>query len=158
MKPTPRGFPRLSAALFYRDPARAIDFLVRAFGFEVRLKIEGENGRIEHSELMFAEGLIMVGHEGGRSTREEPLPGKSPASLSGANTQSLCLFVDDADAHCARAREAGAQIVDEPRTTDHGEDYWADRSYRAADPEGHHWFFIQRVRDPKPGAKGDFGD
>lgn len=145
-KPTPKGWPRLSSAIFYDDPAAAIDFLCRAFGFEVRLRVEGEGGRIEHSELTFGDGLVMVGHSGGKSTRDVPLPMKSPRAVGGTNTQALCLFVDDADAHCARARAAGAEIAEEPRTNDYGEDYWADRSYRAVDLEGHHWFFMQRVR------------
>ena len=53
--------------------------------------------------------------------------------------------IDDADAHCERARKSGAKIVDEPKTSDYGEDYWSDRSYRAEDREGHPWWFMQRV-------------
>ena len=59
------------------------------------------------------------------------------------------VFVDDAAAHCARARAAGAKIFEEPAIHDYGEDYWADRSYGAIDPEGHLWWFTERVRDPK---------
>ena len=66
-KPLPGGWPRISGAVFYDEPARAIDWLCQAFGFEVRLKVEGEGGRIEHSELTMGEGLIMVGSAGGRS-------------------------------------------------------------------------------------------
>jgi uncharacterized glyoxalase superfamily protein PhnB len=147
MKPTPAGWPRISSAAFYEDAAAAIDWLCSAFGFEVRIKIEGEGGRIEHSELTFGEdGLIMVGAAGGRSDRSVPLPCKSPRSLDGANTQAMCLYIDDADAHCERARAAGATIAEEPTTTDYGPEYWADRGYRAIDPEGHHWWFMQRMR------------
>lgn len=146
-KPTPAGWPRISCAVFYDEPARAIDWLCAAFGFEVRLKVEGQGGRIEHSELTFGEGLIMVGTAGGRSDRPGGLPCKSPRSLGGSNTQSLCIFVDDVDAHAERARRAGAIIREEPQTTDFGEEYWADRTYRAEDLEGHQWFFMQRVRE-----------
>lgn len=150
MKKTPDGWPRISSALFYDNAAAAIDWLCGAFGFEVRLKVEGEGGRIEHSELTFGEGLIMVGESGGKSSRAEPLPCKSPRALDGANTQALCVFVDDVDAHCARARAAGARIIDEPTNNDHGEGYWEDRTYRVEDLEGHHWWFMQRIRGPKP--------
>ena len=51
-----------------------------------------------------------------------------------------------AEAHCERAREAGAIIRVEPTTEDYGEEYWADRTYEAEDLEGHHWFFMQRLR------------
>lgn len=152
MKPTPAGWPRLSSAVFYDDAAAAIDFLCRAFGFEVRLRIEGEGGRIEHSELTYGEALVMVGQSGGRSDRAVPLPGASPRSVGGRNTQSLCLFVDDADAHCAQAMAAGATLVEGPMTQDYGDDYWTDRCYSALDPEGHLWWFMQRLREATPGA------
>jgi uncharacterized glyoxalase superfamily protein PhnB len=152
MKPAPADWPRFSSSIFYQDAAAAIDWLCRAFGFEVRLKVEGEGGRIEHSELTYGEGLIMVGQqlrEGeesrGRSWRACM---RSPRSLGGSCTQSIMFFVDDADAHCAQARAAGATIVEEPALQDYGEDYWADRSYGALDLEGHMWWITQRVRDP----------
>jgi uncharacterized glyoxalase superfamily protein PhnB len=154
MKPTPLGWPRISSALFYEDAAAAIDWLCRAFGFGVRLKVEGESGSIVHSELTFgADGLIMVASSGGEHEgRPERRFFVSPRVVGGHNTQSLCLYVDDVDAHCAEARAAGATIVQEPATHDYGEDYWSDRGYEAQDPEGHYWWFLQRVRDPKPGA------
>ena len=71
---------------------------------------------------------------------------QSPLAVGGANTQGLAVYVDDADAHCARARAAGAVITVEPATQDYGEGYWVDRSYEARDLEGHHWWFVQRLR------------
>jgi uncharacterized glyoxalase superfamily protein PhnB len=153
MKKPPAGWPRISSALFYDDAGAAIDWLCRVFGFELRLKVEGEGGRIEHSELTFGEGLIMVGSAGGKSERSTPLPCRSPQALGGANTQALCVFVDDVDAHCARARGEGAKVVEEPTTHDYGEEYWSDRSYRAEDLEGHQWWFMQRMREPSARAE-----
>ena len=152
MKPTPKGWPRIASAVWYEDAPKAIDWLCRAFGFEVRLVCEGEGGRIEHSELVFGEGLIMV-----NGTRGDDRPGHermaSPRANGGVNTQVLCVCVDDADAHCARARDAGAHIFREPAEDDHGPEYPLDRTYGARDPEGHLWFFMQRVRDaPMPRA------
>ena len=144
MKPTPKNWPRIANSIFYDDAPKAIDWLCEAFGFEVRLKVEGEGGRIEHSELEYGEGLIMVGQV------DPDLPhrawGRSPASLGGACTQAMAIFVDDADAHCARARKAGALIETEPETHDYGDDYWADRTYLARDFEGHRWWFMQRLK------------
>lgn len=150
MKPPPLGWPRISSALFYDDAGAAIDWLCRAFGFSVRLKVEGEGGRIEHSELELGnDGLIMVGSSGGdKPGRPERRLFVSPRAVDGHNTQSLCVQVDDADAHCARARAAGARIVQEPSIHDYGEDYWADKGYGAQDPEGHLWWFVERVRNP----------
>lgn len=146
MKPTPEGWPRISSALYYEDAAAAIDWICEAFDFEVRMKIEGEAGSIVHSELTYGEGVIMVGEAKVKSRGPSPLPSSSPHSLDGANTQSLCVFVDDVDAHFEHAQAAGAKIIDEPTTHDYGEDYWSDRTYRAEDIEGHHWWFMQRIR------------
>ncbi|MFO1465696.1 MAG: hypothetical protein U1F35_04510 [Steroidobacteraceae bacterium] len=55
MKPTPPDWPRISSSLYYRDAAAAIDWLCRAFGFTIRLRIEGADGSIEHSELEYGE-------------------------------------------------------------------------------------------------------
>ena len=56
------------------------------------------------------------------------------------------VFVDDVEAHCVRARNAGAKIVSEPKTSDYGAEYWIDRTYEAKDVEGHHWWFCQRLK------------
>lgn len=148
MKPAPKGWPRISSGLFYRDAAGMIDWLCEAFAFELVLKVEGEGGRIEHSELTYGGGLIMVGEESAGAEQRFGTDMKSPLS-AGCNTQNLMVYVDDVDAHCAQARAKGAKIVDEPSLHDYGDDYWADRSYGAADPEGHLWWFTQRIRDPK---------
>ncbi len=149
MKQTPKGWPLLSSALYYDDAAAAIDWLCAAFGFTVRLRVEGEGGRIEHSELTYGDALVMVAQSGAKPGREDFPPGASPRGVNGANTQCLLLFVDDVDAHCAHARSNGAVVVDEPKVHDYGEDYWADRSYGAVDCEGHMWWFTQRLRDPR---------
>jgi uncharacterized glyoxalase superfamily protein PhnB len=149
VKDTPKDWPRISTSIYYQHAAKMIDWLCDAFGFEIRLKVEGENGRIEHSELAYGIGLIMVGEEKVGSASPWNVDMKSPLSLEGANTQGMMVFVDDVDAHCAHARAAGAKIIDEPALHDYGENYWADRSYGAVDPEGHMWWFTQRIRDPR---------
>lgn len=152
MKPTPPDWPRFSSSVIYADAAAAIDWLCDAFGFQVRLKVAGEDGRIVHSELTYGEGLVMVGQAGGDGgQRPWKTLVRSPRSLEGRTTQAIMFFVDDADAHCAHARARGARIVEEPATHDYGPQYWADRSYAALDPEGHLWWITQRLRNP-PGA------
>src|SRR5258708_39919623 len=112
MKPTPKGWPRLSTAIFYDDAAKAIDWLCRAFGFEIRIRVEGEGGRIEHSELTHGDAVVMVSQAGNvRPGREHWPKGASPRGLGGANTQMPMLYVDDVDSHCAQARGAGAVIL-----------------------------------------------
>ncbi len=147
MKPTPSDWPRMSSSVIYQDAAAAIDWLCDAFGFEVRLKVEGQNGRIEHSELVYGEGLIMVGQES-PDAPDWRRSMRSPKSLQGAATQSIMFFVDDALAHCAHARSRGARIVEEPATHDYGAEYWSDLSYGALDPEDHMWWITERLRNP----------
>lgn len=150
MQPTPSGWPRVSSSLFYADAERAIAFLVDAFGFEVRLKVQGEAGRIEHAELTYGDGLVMVGSAGrGGHGGPEKENATSPQALGGRYTQALAVFVDDVDAHAAHAEAQGARIVRPLETSDYGEDYWVDRTYGCLDPEGHLFWFMQRLRTGK---------
>jgi uncharacterized glyoxalase superfamily protein PhnB len=145
MKPTPKNWTRISSSLAYQDAQKAIDWLCNAFGFEVRLKVEGDGGIVQHSELTFGEGLLMVSDE--RAGK----PGhrmKSPRSVGGANTQSIMIYVDDVVAHSERAKAAGGKITYEPAVSDYGEDYWSDKSYECEDPEGHRFWFCERLRSP----------
>jgi len=147
LRPAPGGWPRISSALYYDDAARAIDWLCRAFGFEVRIRVDGPGGRVEHSELTCGDGLVMVGDA--RRREKDPYR-RSPGEVGGGNTQSLMVYVDDVEAHYLRAREAGAKIVSELETVDYGPEHWADRGYACVDPGGHRWWFFERVRDPPP--------
>ena len=143
MRPTPPGWPRIASALFYLDAPAAIDWLCKAFGFTVRLRVDGPNGTVEHSELDFADSLVMLA-----SADVKRAWCRSPKSLGGANTQNLMAYVDDVEAHFQRAKSAGATIVMPPTTVDYGPEYWSDRGYECIDPEGHHWYFAQRLRNP----------
>ena len=78
-----------------------------------------------HSQLVMNGGLIMVGQAG--LSPEQPYL-KSPRAVGGVNTQALAVYVDDADAHCERARAGGAAITAEPATQDYGEGYWTERT------------------------------
>jgi uncharacterized glyoxalase superfamily protein PhnB len=142
MKPLPAGWPRLSPTLFYADAAAAIDWLCRAFDFQVRVKIEGQDGVVHHSELVYREAVVMV------ATESIEQHHASPRSLDGKNTQTLFLYVDEADAHFAQSHGAGAKVLSEPKLTDYGEEYWADYGYQVEDIGGHRWYFAQRIRNP----------
>ena len=149
MNDTPKGWPRISSSLYYQDAAKMIDWLCNAFGFDLRLKVEGDDGSIVHSELTYGDGVVMVGQEQFGPGARWGVDRKSPKSLVGANTQGMMVYVDDVDAHCAHAAAAGATIADPLTVHDYCEDYWTDRSYGALDPEGHLWWFTQRLRNPK---------
>jgi uncharacterized glyoxalase superfamily protein PhnB len=117
----------------YRDAAAAIDWLCEAFGFERHLVVPGENGTIEHAQLVFGNGMIMLG------TAREDAFGRlvePPADAGGVVTQSVYVIVFDADAHYERAVAAGAAIVIDIVDEDYG-----GRGYSCRDPEGHVWTF-----------------
>ena len=130
--------PTFTAAACYRDPKAALEWLARAFGFEVTMAIDDPGGdpRNCHYEMAIeGRGRIIIGGEWADWTR-------SPASIGGVNTQSTHVdLASDLDAHCARARAAGAAIVAEPE-----DQFYGDRTYRALDPEGHMWTFGQTLR------------
>jgi uncharacterized glyoxalase superfamily protein PhnB len=132
--PTPPGWTRLSSALFYDDPRAALDFLAKAFGFATRVCVTDGDGAVVHAEMELGEAVLQVGPT-------YPDQGRvSPRSTGGACTQSVMVFVEDIDAHCARARAAGASIHMPLENKEYG-----DRSYGARDCEGHLWWFTQRV-------------
>lgn len=134
----PPGVQRLVPYLAYDDAPAAIDFLCRAFGFEERMRLPMESGRIGHAELALPDAVLYLAS----SYPEMALV--SPRGLPAVACQLTC-YVDDVDAHYARAREAGAIVDAGPE-----DQFYGERRYRAQDPEGHHWTFTQRVRDVPP--------
>ena len=124
----------LIPSIVYRDRPAAIAWLQRAFGFETTMLLETQEGEIAHCEMRLGEGSIMVASEWSDDHR-------SPASLDGKNTQALHIHIEeDVDAHCERARQAGAEVFAPPETQ-----FYGDRSYRCRDPEGHIWTVAQTV-------------
>ena len=82
----------------YPDPRAAIDWLCSAFGFQVHSVHEAPDGTVAHAELVLDTGMIMLG---GRA---------DAASRPADDDWSVYVAVPDVDAHCARARAAGAEI------------------------------------------------
>ncbi|HUN25038.1 MAG TPA: VOC family protein [Steroidobacteraceae bacterium] len=131
-----RRRPSLGSAVFYKNPDDAISWLERAFGFERAMVIHDREGRVVHSELKFGDGYIMLGSEWADFVA-------APSSVGGKNTQMVHVqLTRELDAHCERARAAGATILQEP-----ADQFYGDRTYRARDPEGHVWTFGQTVRE-----------
>jgi uncharacterized glyoxalase superfamily protein PhnB len=136
MKPN-RSIPSATVipVLIYPDVREAVAWLTQAFGFAERLKI-GENHR---SQLSFGTGAVIVADV--RSDRRPPRKGEV--------THSVVVRVDDATAHCERARAHGARILMEPTDFEYGE-----RQYAAEDPAGHQWTFSETLEDVDPETWG----
>jgi uncharacterized glyoxalase superfamily protein PhnB len=128
-------------SVFYRDPLAALKWLENAFGFETSMLVTDETGAVGHAEMSFAGGRINVGGEWASPELLGPAAMKSPASLDGAGTQFVRVaLLEGIDAHCERARAAGARITQEP-----ADQFYGARVYRALDLEGHVWSFDQTV-------------
>jgi uncharacterized glyoxalase superfamily protein PhnB len=112
--------------LVYEDVEETIGWLCDKFGFEVRWQV-GDH----RAQLWLNGGTVVI---------TEP---RTSQALGGR--QSLLVRVPDVLAHCARARERGAKILDEPRDFQYGE-----RQYTAEDLGGHHWCFSQSIADVLP--------
>ena len=122
--------------LLYEDAAAAIDWLTRVFGFEEQLRFTDEAGIVTHAELTLGDGAIYIGHPGPDY--------RSPKRL-GTSTHIVHVYVDDVEAHHARAVETGATVTAELQDTPYG-----DRRYDVEDLEGQHWSFAQRLKDVAP--------
>ena len=129
--------------VFYRDPLAALRWLEQAFGFETSMLVTDDDGKVGHAEMSLGDGHIGVGGEWGSPELLGPARMKSPASLDGVGSQFIRVELqDDIDAHCERARAAGARITQAPQ-----DQFYGARVYRALDPEGHVWCFDQKITD-----------
>ena len=121
--------------LIYPDVRAAVTWLEAAFGFSERLQI-GEDHR---SQMIAGDGAVIIG-----DVRKDRVPPRQ-----GESTHSVMVRVDDARAHCERARAHGAAILMEPTDFEYGE-----RQYAAADLAGHHWTFSETLEDVDPASWG----
>jgi uncharacterized glyoxalase superfamily protein PhnB len=126
--------------LLYQDAGAAVDWLVRVFGLRKTGDVfKGQDGRVNHASMTFGEAALMLGSPGPDF--------KGPRALGHA-TQNLYVDVDDVDAHYARAVEAGARIIEEPKDT-----FYGARRYGVEDLEGHRWYFAQDLAATRKRAK-----
>ncbi|HEV2279084.1 MAG TPA: VOC family protein [Acidobacteriaceae bacterium] len=114
--------------LRYPDPAAAAEWLGKVFGFTVRLRIA--NHRIQ---MRAGEGCFTI----------------AEGDVAPNQSCTVQVRIEDALAHCERARQAGAKIVTEPTEHEYGE-----RQYNAEDFYGHRWDFTETIRDVEPESWG----
>ena len=127
--------------LSYEDVDAAVAWLTRAFGFRERgQRFSDEHGRVTHAEVELDGAVVYLGWPG----EHYMSPAHHAEVCADARAWSAVPFVingvhvmvDDVDAHCERAREAGATILREPESLPFG------RLYSAADLEGQRWMFL----------------
>jgi uncharacterized glyoxalase superfamily protein PhnB len=122
----------VTPVLIYPDVREAVAWLGRAFGFGERVRI-GDDHRAQ----------LRVGEDGSVVVADVRRDQVAPSG--GVVTQLIKLRVPDVDAAFERAREAGANVLEEPHTWEYGE-----RSGVVEDHAGHRWELTQSVRDVEP--------
>ena len=141
----PPGTQRIVPYVLYADAPAAIEFLKSACGFELYFSFPGPDGSVGHAELGYQDNRVMLATAPSHA---------DPARANGnpAHFGLVSCYVDDVDAHHARAKAAGAKIHAELE-----DKFYGDRSYSLEDPEGHLWYFTTHVRDVDLDALGHGG-
>jgi len=122
----------VTPVLVYPDVRAAVAWLERAFGFQERVRIGGDH---RAQMRVGSDGAIVVADTSGQQV----------APTDGQVTHVVKVRVADVDAALARARDAGARVLQEPRTWEYGE-----RSCMLEDLAGHRWELSHTVRDVEP--------
>jgi uncharacterized glyoxalase superfamily protein PhnB len=112
----------------YRNAPAAIEWLCKVLGFAKHSVYPRPDGTIMHGELTLGGGMVMLG-----SAKGNPWV-KQPDEIGGAETRSAYLVVPNADEVYARAKSAGAEMLQEIKDEDYG-----GRGFTCRDPEGHIW-------------------
>ncbi len=113
--------------LFYRDVPGALEWLTRAFGFREDVRTGTPSGGM-HAEMSLGGVRIMMG----QGAKDWGMVSPREGTMA---TMGIFIYLDDVDAHYARAKAAGAEIVQPPHDESYG------RTYTARDLDGHPWFF-----------------
>ncbi len=137
-------YPSVIPMLAYEDGIAALEWLAKAFGFRERVRMISPDGRLSHGEMEVNGGIIMLASP----TPDYSSPRHHRETCEQANRwlqlpwiiDGVLVYVDDLEAHLARAKSAGATILSEIESDPPG------RRYRAEDLEGHRWFFFERGR------------
>jgi uncharacterized glyoxalase superfamily protein PhnB len=122
--------------LYYEDAGAALDFMEKAFGFEICHAFRSKEGVVLTAKVRTGSGYFMVG------------PGMAPFGTRPVEDPEWCsaamyVYVDDVDEQCERARVAGAVVRNEP--ADH---FGGDKICVVTDPGGHRWIFAQMKEEP----------
>jgi PhnB protein len=119
--------------LYYEDLPDALKWLAKAFGFKTFGPTMRRKGKLTHAAMKLDEKtVVMMGDPGPKY--------RNPRRLRQA-TQSLYVTAKGVDKLFARAKKAGARVLEEPMNTEYGH-----RRFGVEDPEGHQWYFAEPVK------------
>lgn len=129
--------------LTYENGIAAMDWLCRVFGFREKTRWLDSEGRLSHGEISMNDGIIMLAN--GNPDYESPIRHRQNC-LSSAKWYSVpyiingvLVYVDDVQAHFENSKKLGACILSDLEFGEPG------ARYRAEDPEGQRWMFMQKA-------------
>lgn len=126
----------ISPHLTVRDVKAAAEFYAKAFGFQIKMMLPGQQGKIMHAQLNHGSSTLMVGPESIQRGMKAPI-------TSGLNPPvSLFIYVDDVDATHKNALALGAKELIAP-----GDQFFGSRTSVVVDPDGHQWMVAQHKKD-----------
>ena len=129
----PEGMPQIIPYLYYEDAAAAIEFMVKAFGFDIVEAFREADGTVLHATIKVGSGIIFVG------PGMEEFGTRATQDLDWVS-QMTYVFVEDVQTHLSRAVSAGAVLRSELH-----EHFGGNMQYTTSDPGGHRWTFAQPV-------------
>jgi uncharacterized glyoxalase superfamily protein PhnB len=132
-KPIPNGYHTITTQLAIDGAAEAIEFYKKAFGAEQIDRAADPSGKkVWHASLRIGDSMLFVNDV-------FPEMGATPSHTS------LWIYVNDCDASCKRATEAGAKATMPPTDM-----FWGDRMGQVTDPYGQKWTIATHVKDMTP--------
>lgn len=130
-----KRYTSLSTVLTVGNIRRAVDFYTKAFGFNVRVMMEGPQGPM-HAELRLRDGTLMLSPE---SHDNHNLS----ANTIGDTPATIYVLVENVDDVFNRALAAGGKIL-----MPVADMFWGDRTAMVADPDGNKWMIATHKADP----------
>jgi PhnB protein len=129
-KPIPDGYTAVTPYLVVKDVRAQIDFLTRAFGATLNLKMEAPDGGIGHADMTVFGAHVMMGQS---SERHAAMPAM------------IHLYVEDADRVHAQAAAAGGTVEMPVK-----EQFYGDRGGSVRDSNGNVWWISTHGEDVSP--------
>jgi uncharacterized glyoxalase superfamily protein PhnB len=131
----------------YEDGVRAMEWLAETFGFREVTRMLSNDGRLAHGEMETSKGLLMLAtpspdYQGPKRHRESCAAAAKWSTVPWV-VDGVLVYVDEVDAHFAKAKRSGANILSEP------EDGPPGKRYRVEDIEGHRWMFMEIPKEEK---------
>ena len=129
VKPIPKGYHSVQAALNLTDAKGAMAFVKQVFGAKVLEQMAGNDGKLMHGAVKLGDSVVMF----------------SDAMNEPVRAGNLIVYVPNVDKTFAKAVKAGAKSLSEP-----SDQFWGDRFARFEDPFGNRWGVATHIEDVSP--------